>query len=157
MAILQDAISAIRTLKSTYNLKSGADTAFTIKSSDPALRAVLLSERPLIELLARARVDEIVEELASTAGTIAQVIPGQTIYLRNAAALLDVPAELTRLDKEVQKVEKEAESLRGRLANADFVARAKPEVVEQSRARVVELEQRQSELAQHLQAIRAMA
>ena len=156
VAILQDAVSAVRTLKATYNLKSGADTQFVIKSADPAIRAVLNEQRALIEMLIRARLAEVVEEFPNTKGTIAQVIPGQTLYLLHADTLLDVGAELARLGKDVQKVEKEAEQLRGRLANADFVSRAKPEVVEQNRARITELDQRKSELEQHITDLRLM-
>ncbi len=155
MVIVQGAVSAIRTVKAAYQLKSGADTEFVIKSSDPALRSVLSDERALVELLTRARVTAIVEDYAPSRGTIAQVIPGQTLYLLHADTLLDVPAELSRLGKETQKVEKEIESLNNRLANSDFVARAKPEVVEQSRARVVELHARKQELEQHMQALRS--
>ncbi len=157
MAILQEAVSAIRALKATYNLKSGADTEFVIKSADPLTRQVLERERPLVELLARARLNDVVEEYPHTNGTITQVLAGQTIYLLHADTLLDVSAELARLGKEAQKVDKEIESLRGRLNNPDFVARAKAEVVEQNRARIVELQERRKELEQHMQALRAMA
>ena len=156
VAVLQDTVSAIRALKSTYNLKSGADAEFIVKSADTAVREVLTAERPLVELLARARIADVVEDYPQTRGTIAKVIPAQTLYLLHADTLLDIPAELGRLGKEVQKVEKEAEALRGRLANADFVARAKPEVVAESRARISELAERRAELEQHIQALHEM-
>jgi valyl-tRNA synthetase len=154
VAILQETVSSIRTLKSTYNLKSGADTEFVVKSADPAVRSVVAAQKPLIEQLSRAKVADIVEEYPQTRGTIAHVVSGQTLYLLNAGALLDAPAEIARLGKETQKVEKEADSLKGRLNNADFVSRAKPEVVEQSRARVTELEARRAELEQHIAALK---
>src|SRR5262249_43821764 len=121
VAILQDTVSAIRGIKAAYNLKSGADAEFVVKSTDPATRTVLSEQRALVELLAGARLRDIVEEYAHTPGTMAQVVPGQTLYLLHADTILDAPAELVRLGKETQKVDKELESLRGRLNNPDFV------------------------------------
>ena len=117
-----------------------------------------MAQRPLIELLTRAELVDVVEEVAAggTKGTIAQVAPGLVVLLLHADTLIDAPAELARLQKEAAKVDKELQTLRGRLQNADFVARAKPEIVEQNRARVVELEQRLSELVQHQQTIATM-
>jgi valyl-tRNA synthetase len=170
----------MRTIKSTYNLKaqakpegeaagqSAGETAaadagggrlqFLIKALDPAVRQVLLAQRPLIEMLTRAELVDVVEEVAggATKGTIAQVAPGLVVLLLHADTLIDAPAELLRLQKEAAKVDKELATLRGRLQNADFVARAKPEIVDQNRARVLELEQRLSELVQHQQTIATM-
>ncbi|MBL9008398.1 MAG: valine--tRNA ligase [Myxococcales bacterium] len=156
MAVVQSAVSAIRTLKSTYQLKSDGNVEFVLKSSDEATRAVLSAERPLIELLTRCRVADIVSDYPNTRGTIPQVQPGLTALLLNAATLLDVPAELVRLGKEAQKVEKERESLAARLANPDFVARAKPEVVAENRARITELEARRTEIERHTATLQEM-
>jgi len=186
MALLQEAVGAMRTIKSTYNLKAqakpeaqaagqsdgqaagqtegaavdagGGRLQFLIKALDPAVRQVLLAQRPLIEMLTRAELVDVVEEVAggATKGTIAQVAPGLVVLLLHADTLIDAPAELLRLQKEAAKVDKELATLRGRLQNADFVARAKPEIVDQNRARVLELEQRLSELVQHQQTIATM-
>ena len=191
MTLLQEAVGAMRTIKSTYNLKAqsraegeaeaaGAAKAaevgepaapsdapteaparlqFLIKATDPAVREVLLAQRPLIELLTRAQLVDVVEDVASDdlKGTLAQIAPGLVVLLLHADTLIDVPAELSRLQKEAAKVDKDLQTLRGRLQNADFVARAKPEIVEQNRARVIELEQRLGELSQHQQTIASMA
>ncbi len=156
MGMVQSAVSAIRTLKSTYQLKSDGNVEFVLKSADAATRAVLSSERALIELLTRCRVSDIVADYPNTRGTIPQVQPGLTALLLNAATLLDVPAEITRLGKEAQKVEKERDSLAGRLANPDFVARAKPEIVAENRARIAELESRLAEIASHTTTLQQM-
>ena len=58
------------------------------------------------------------------------------------AGLFDIAAEMTRLSKERLKIESELDGLRRKLENPQFVERAKPEVVAQSRERVAELEAR---------------
>lgn len=156
---VQAAVSAMRSIKSTYNLKAQAKAAgeteaaevapvrFAIKSGDPEIRKVLTEQKALIEMLTRSQVTSVTEEAANQKGTIAQVAPGMVVLLLDADTLIDVPTEVARVQKEAQKAEKELMSLRDRLAKPDFVARAKPEVVAENRARVSELERRLEELA----------
>jgi valyl-tRNA synthetase len=164
MGIVQTAIQAMRTIKSTYNLKAQkaeedavpTRVQFAVKCADAESRKVLLENQATIELMTRAELHQVVEEVASQKGTIAEVVPGMTVLLLHADTLIDAQAELGRLDKEAQKVDKELQTVKGRLQNADFVARAKPEVVEQNRARIEELTQRLTELHQHKTAIAEM-
>ena len=176
IGIVQSAIGAIRTIKATYTLKAqkpegegegagkteGAEPEpkqrlqFVLKAPDADTREVLQRERALVELLTRAEIVDVAADYPSQ-GTVAQVAAGLSALLLHADELIDVASETARLGKESAKVDKELQGLRTRLGNADFVSRAKPEVVEQNRARVVELEHRLGELAQHLAAIQAMA
>jgi valyl-tRNA synthetase len=48
--------------------------------------------------------------------------------------VIDLDAEKARLAKALEASQKEAKSLEGRLSNANFVERAKPEAVEKARA-----------------------
>ena len=54
--------------------------------------------------------------------------------------IVDLAAERTRLDRDRAKAEAEAGKVRAKLGNADFVARAKPEVVEENRDRLAGFE-----------------
>jgi len=55
-------------------------------------------------------------------------------------ALINKQDELTRLAKEMDRLEKEIAKARGKLANQEFVARAPAQVVEQEKGRVQEFE-----------------
>jgi len=48
--------------------------------------------------------------------------------------VIDIDAEKARLAKALDASRKEAKSLEGRLGNANFVERARPEAVEKARA-----------------------
>ena len=50
------------------------------------------------------------------------------------AGAMDIAAEKTRLTKALEVSTKEAKSLEGRLSNAAFVVKAKPEAVEKARS-----------------------
>ena len=55
------------------------------------------------------------------------------MYKGVEAGAIDIDAEKARLTKALEGVTKEAKSLEGRLGNANFVERAKPEAVEKAR------------------------
>ncbi len=65
------------------------------------------------------------------------VVDGQTIIVP-LEGVIDLEAEKARLSKAYEAVSKEAGSLKGRLSNENFVARAKPEAVEKAKSDLAE-------------------
>jgi valyl-tRNA synthetase len=63
------------------------------------------------------------------------------------AGLFDVAAETARLAKENARIAAELEGLRKKLANPQFVERAKPEVVAECRQREMDLVAREERIA----------
>src|SRR5690606_4387012 len=68
------------------------------------------------------------------AGAAMQVTAGEDVFVVPLDGVIDIAAEKTRLAKALEAARKEAASLEGRLANPNFVERAKPEAVEKARA-----------------------
>jgi valyl-tRNA synthetase len=64
----------------------------------------------------------------------AQFVVEDLAALGFAEGLVDLAAERTRLEKTVEGIEKERDSLAQRLANPNFTERAKPEAVEKARS-----------------------
>jgi valyl-tRNA synthetase len=62
------------------------------------------------------------------------------------AGLIDVAAERARLTKEIATLAADAEKTARKLANADFVARAPEEVVEENRERLADAEAAKAKL-----------
>lgn len=60
------------------------------------------------------------------------VVEGETVTIP-LEGVIDIDAEKARLSKALEGVSKEAKSLEGRLGNANFVEKAKPEAVEKAR------------------------
>jgi valyl-tRNA synthetase len=67
-------------------------------------------------------------------GAAMQVGAGSDALVIPLEGLIDIAAEKARLTKALAVSEKEASALAGRLSNAAFVERAKPEAVEKARA-----------------------
>jgi len=72
------------------------------------------------------------------------------------AGLIDKNAELVRLSKEVDKIEKDTERLRSKLGNADFVARAPADVVAKEQERLAAQLHALEQLRQQQQTIAAL-
>jgi valyl-tRNA synthetase len=66
----------------------------------------------------------------------AQIVLDEATIVIPLGGLIDFDTERARLTKERARVEKDAESTRRKLENPDFLARAKPEVVEENRERI---------------------
>jgi len=75
---------------------------------------------------------------AAPAGAAMQISAGADVFVIPLEGLIDIEVEKTRLNKALDAVSKEAQSLDGRLSNANFVERAKPEAVEKARADLAE-------------------
>ncbi len=68
---------------------------------------------------------------------VAQIVVGEATVMLPLADVIDLAAERARLAKARAAAEADARKVEAKLANADFVARAKEEVVEENRERLV--------------------
>jgi valyl-tRNA synthetase len=128
---LIDLTRSLRTAKNELGLAPGAKLdAWLATPSDTASR-VLAGNAAAIERVARLSA---VNVTPAPEGPAIQVSAGSDALVIPLEGLIDVAAERARLTKALAASEKEAASLAGRLANASFVERAKPEAVDKARA-----------------------
>jgi valyl-tRNA synthetase len=147
MSGLQALVTGIRTVRATYEVDPRRRIGVTIGTADAEL---LRGESAWIRGLARLESLEVVQGLpADQPHTIKQPVGAFDLRIP-MAGLFDVAAERLRLGKEKGKIEAELASLRRKLDNPQFVARANPEVVAESRARVQELDGRLAKVEQTL-------
>jgi valyl-tRNA synthetase len=72
-------------------------------------------------------------------GQSAAVVSGDVTIHLPLAGMIDLSAERDRLTKELENVKAAIAKTEGMLANESFVSRAKPEVVESTRSRLIDL------------------
>ena len=139
-----EAVVAIRQLRGEYGIAPGKQLAgFVIPAA--ASGALFATEGALIERLTRCAVT--VAD-ASPAGAAAhQVLSDGTEIVLPLAGAIDLDKECARLKGELEGLEKQLTGLRSRLQNENFVARAKPEVVEAERRKEQEWSARREQLA----------
>jgi valyl-tRNA synthetase len=136
-------ITATRTLRSDMNLNPGqAIPAFLFSDTPEAQTAVRANEallRKLGKLTSLQWVDH-KEELPPSASLIA----GDTELFVPLEGLIDIEAELARINKRVAQLQSEIDRVQAKLANPNFADRAPAEVVAREREK---LEQNQAELS----------
>ena len=138
-------ITEVRTVRSEMNIAPSLRIPILLKDADAASLARGQAWIEPIGRMARAT------EIAALPGDIptgaVQTLLDEATIVLPLAGLIDLAAERARLEKERAKAEDEAEKVRKKLGNADFVSRAKPEVVEENRERLAAAEAEISRLA----------
>ncbi|ALE17261.1 Valyl-tRNA synthetase [Altererythrobacter epoxidivorans] len=125
-----DLTTNVRSAKNELGIAPGAKlAAFIARPSDVASRTIERSSAA-IERLARLTPVTVGE---APAGPAMQVTAGSDVFVVPLEGVIDIDAERSRLGKALETSQKEAKSLEGRLANPNFVERAKPEAVEKAR------------------------
>jgi valyl-tRNA synthetase len=143
--IARAAVSAIRQIRAEYNVPPGKMIEAVLIGRGERAALVLAEERDLIGRLARATV---VTNTQAPAGAAAHaLLPDGSEAVVLLAGLVDLEKECARVRAELAQLEKQLASLRQRLANDSFVSRAKPEVVEGERTKLVEWTARREQLA----------
>jgi len=133
-------ITKVRNIRSEMNLGSKQVALYVATDDDEALRLVGENEADIVRL-ARLEALDVVPEVPDLGVAARGVVAGAELAVP-LTGLIDVDAERARLSRDLEKAIKEREPMRKKLANADFVARAAKEVVDQTRARVAELDAR---------------
>ncbi|MGQ0649463.1 MAG: valine--tRNA ligase [Gemmatimonadaceae bacterium] len=143
--VVREAVVAIRQLRADYGIPPGKMISGFARASHAA-RASLAAEAGTIEKLSSRCTLSLVEE--TPAGSAAhQVLSDGTEIILPLAGMIDVDKECARLKGEVETLDKQLVGLRARLANENFVARAKPDVVEAERGKERDWTSRREQLA----------
>jgi valyl-tRNA synthetase len=145
-------VSRVRNIRSEMNIKPGEGVPVLVGAPDAKLRAVFEAGAGQIARLVRASSISIRETLDAPRASARAVLAGGAEVAVPLEGLIDFAQERERLRKEEDKLAKEAERLRGQLANENFVARAPAEKVSELRQRMADIEQRTGALRQSMEA-----
>ncbi|GAB3455893.1 valine--tRNA ligase [Insolitispirillum peregrinum] len=130
-------ISSVRSVRAEMNVPPSIKMPMILQGVGDEVARRLEAHRPLIETLARLSGITVGEEAPKAS---AQVVIGEVTAILPLEGVIDVEAEKQRLAKEIKKNDAEAKKLSSKLGNESFIAKAKPEVVEEQRDRLVEAE-----------------
>ncbi len=125
-------ISQIRAVRAEMNVPPSAKTPLLIKDASALTQSRLAAHEGIILTLARASGIELVNEARK--GAVQVVVDEATVQLP-LVGVIDLDQEKARLVKEIAKLTGEIDKVEKKLSNEAFVAKAKPEVVEEQRGR----------------------
>jgi valyl-tRNA synthetase len=125
-------VNEVRSVRSEMNVPGGAKIPLVLVGGGKAVRARADRYGEPIQRL--ARIDAITFAKTPPRGA-AQIVLADVTAALPLAGVIDMDAERARLEREIAKAEGEIAKVDAKLANADFVAKAPPEVVEENRER----------------------
>lgn len=138
MNILMSVVKTVRNLRREMNIQSGKKTAIYIETSNKNIQSILLDYQNVICKFAFGNELKISEkfELENAVHAVNDYVK---VYML-IDDLIDVKAELVRLNKELEEAEKQLSSTKGRLSNESFVSKAPKSVVDVAKEMKAKLE-----------------
>ncbi len=132
-------ISAIRATRSEMNVPAASELAATITEIKPDARGWVATHGEQIRRLARLK-SIAIGAVSGDAKTALQVVVEGTTVLIDVAGAVDLAKERARLQKEVAATRGELDKIAKKLGNEQFMAKAKPEAIDEQRERQSEYE-----------------
>ena len=140
-------ISEIRSVRAEMNVNAGAKIpCMLVGASQESRRRANAWEAEIMRL---ARLSSLTFEDEVPASS-AQIALDEATVALPLEGMIDFAAERARLNKELEKIAKDMGGIDGRLNNPAFVAKAPPEVLDESRELKVELEARKAKVGEAL-------
>jgi valyl-tRNA synthetase len=139
-------ITKLRSARTELNVPPAAIVALHVAEASAQTKARLLRQLPALQRLARVNSINLID--TPLAQGALQLVHEEAVFCVPIADIIDINAEKARLAKNLDKARADAAMLAARLANANFIERAKPEAVEEARDKLAELSQLTTRLAQ---------
>jgi valyl-tRNA synthetase len=155
MELVMEVIRAIRNVRGELEVPPGKKITVLLDCKSVADVAAMERGRGYIKALAR------VEDLSAGVAIerpkqVSTQIAGTVEVLIPLSGLIDVEEELSRLNKEIAKAQKDIDFFSKKLSNEKFVANAPPQVLEKDRAKQAVAEEKVGILRQSMEKIQAL-
>ena len=144
---LVDLVTEIRSARNEINVPASTQIPLVLVGASAATRDRATRWNDMLKRL--ARLSDISFADQPPAQSAQMVIRGEVAALP-LAGIIDIAAEQGRLKKELEKIASEISKIDAKLGNADFMARAPEEIVEEQHERRAEFAERQGKLSEAL-------
>lgn len=134
MKLLMDVIRSVRTIRSEVQSPMSKKVPLTISAKDENTHAVLEANAAYIERFCNPETLTIGQNIEAPEKSMSAVVSGAELFMP-LEGLIDIDAELARLNKELEKWAKEVKLVSGKLSNERFVSKAPEAVVAEERAK----------------------
>ena len=148
-----DLVSAVRSVRSEMNVPAGTQIPLGLVAGKETEERAGRWDEAIRRL---ARLSEISFIDAPPRGAVQLLVRGEVAALP-LAGVIDLGAERARLEKELGKIADDISRIDKKLDNADFMARAPEEVVEEQREKREEAEGRRAKVHEALERLKGAA
>ncbi len=130
-------ILGIRKIKGEMNIAPAKQVPVLLANASETDRSLALRHRPFLDFLARTESIEVLPA-GDHGPESATALVGEMKVLIPLAGLIDKDAEIKRLEKEISRLQGDAERTEKKLGNPSFVDKAPPAVVQKEREKLNE-------------------
>ena len=152
---LKGVIVGVRNIRGEMGIPPGKKLTVLLGNGDARDKMRLEQNAPFLEKLAKLDAIKWLEK-DEEAPIAATALVGELEILVPMAGLIDRDAELARLSREVEKLEKDLTRIRGKLGNASFVDKAPADVVAKEKEKMQAQQQALETLKEQEQRIRQL-
>jgi len=143
---IQSVIKAIRDIRSKYN-KAPSEKLIASGSSSGDTMSILNENAGLVCQLAGLKKFTTAQSAEKLKNAAAAIVDDIQVYVHD---VVDLGAEQARLEKQRQQIENARKTIEAKLNNENFVSRAKPEFVSQTKQKLNELTEQLETITKHL-------
>jgi valyl-tRNA synthetase len=152
MAIVTDIVRAIRNTRSELHVEPAKWIEATIAATAD-MKQTIAAQAQAIQILARARPLTIADTNCARPDKAKTIVLNGIEVILPMSGLVDMDAERTRLQKEIDGCTNEISRLGARLADEKFTSKAPAQVVERERGKLTALREKLSTLNERLAAL----
>lgn len=154
MELVFETITSLRNVRQSFNISPSIKCDIEIraeKDEKPIFEEIeaYIKRLARVENISYADMNALVPPKSATA-----VVSASKIILP-LADLIDLDAEVARQQKKLDKLTAEKKSLLGRINNPKFVANAPKELIEQTKARILEIEIQENTISELIKSLKA--
>ena len=153
-ALLEETVDALRNIRGELRVPKQVPMTAGIHNGKTEQIEFLKRFAPFIQRL--AGLDKIEFDAAKPRGSASAVVHGVEIYVP-LGGLIDLNAERARLSKEQERLNKLVQGTRARLANPQFIANADPEIVQNEKDKLLNLQHSLEKVNRYVEEINSIS
>jgi valyl-tRNA synthetase len=157
LASLKAVVLGIRQIRGELDVPHSRATPVWVRSERDGDSEAITTLASTISRLANLESVSLVASETHLPPCAIAIVDGRSVLAPFERLVDDVSAEIARLEKRRTKAGQERDRCAAKLANANFVANAPPEVVAQEQARIAEFERQLSQLGEQLRRLASVA
>lgn len=130
-------IVAVRNIRAELNIAPSKPLSALLRNVSTEDKARIEANQAFFQTLAKLESMTILADGETAPMSTTQLV-GEMELLIPMAGLIDVAAEMARIDKQLEKLAQDAKRIEGKLSNEGFVAKAPAAVIEKERAKLAD-------------------
>jgi valyl-tRNA synthetase len=157
LATLKAVVLGVRQIRGELDVPPSRTTPVYVRTDRPGDAEALAALAATLARVANLESVTVVASEADLPPCAIAISDGRTVLAPFTRLVDDPSSEVARLAKRQAKAQQERDRAAAKLSNANFVANAPPEVVEQERGRIAEFERQLAQLAEQRRRLEALA